>query len=62
MNSTENELKQFWKRTGLSFLGHRFEDDIKNPSLAMCMRNGIECLNKKHKAPMQNQINFNIGK
>lgn len=58
MNQTEIELKKFWRRTGLSFFGHRFQDDIKNPMLAKCMQNGIEAQRRKLKAPVQPTFQF----
>lgn len=58
MNSEVMEMKRFWKQTGLAFLGHRFEDDIKNPILVMCMKNGVQAKRRKNMAPTQATFNL----
>jgi len=58
MNQTETHLKSIWKRTGLAFSGHSFQDDIKNPMLAKCMQNALEAQRRKHQAPAQSNLNF----
>ena len=58
MTQTESDLKAFWRRTGLSFSGHRFSDDIKVPMIARCLQRGVEAQRKKHQAPTQPSLNF----
>jgi hypothetical protein len=53
---TTQELKRQWKRSGLWIRGHRFEEDIKLPYIAMSLRNAVIALHKAEKLPQQGSL------
>jgi hypothetical protein len=53
MTSTERQQRQFFKRTGLAFLGFTFERAMQSPAIRTAITCGAKAGTKGKPAPVQ---------
>lgn len=53
MTQTERQQRDFYRRTGLSFLGISFEKAMASHALRIAITKGAEARNKTARAPAQ---------